>query len=194
MTHPFLFHPQAAPWFKESADTLQLTLFSELGRPIREVAAPRAGQRGVPGGHATPVSTRDRLQVWQVELPLARGQGRDPPLLLQVPHRRGAVVAARAGVSAAMPPREQHFRFNSHPSHRPGCRIRCSTRSSRIASATAIRPQRQASRVRVQGKAVISKAWGEPVSRHEEGARRLRVLRRDLAGIDAKLHYLQSLG
>ncbi|MFQ2587428.1 hypothetical protein ACK30U_09925 [Aeromonas caviae] len=37
MTHPFLFHPQAAPWFKESADTLQLTLFSELDAPIREV-------------------------------------------------------------------------------------------------------------------------------------------------------------
>ena len=27
MTHPFLFHPQVAPWFKESADTLLLTLF-----------------------------------------------------------------------------------------------------------------------------------------------------------------------
>ena len=37
MTHPFLFHPQAAPWFKESADTLLLTLFSELDAPIREV-------------------------------------------------------------------------------------------------------------------------------------------------------------
>lgn len=30
MTHPFLFHPQAAPWFKESADTLQLTLFVSI--------------------------------------------------------------------------------------------------------------------------------------------------------------------
>ena len=37
MTHPFLFHPQVAPWFKESADTLLLTLFSELDAPIREV-------------------------------------------------------------------------------------------------------------------------------------------------------------
>lgn len=33
MTHPFLFHPQVAPWFKESADTLLLTLFSELDAP-----------------------------------------------------------------------------------------------------------------------------------------------------------------
>ena len=38
MTHPFLFHPQAAPWFKESADTLQLTLLSELDANINTAA------------------------------------------------------------------------------------------------------------------------------------------------------------
>ncbi len=45
-----------------------------------------------------------------------------------------------------------------------------------------------------RGKAVISKAWGEPVSRHEEGHGACEFYGGDLAGIDAKLHYLQSLG
>ena len=74
MTHPFLFHPQVAPWFKESADTLLLTLFSELDAPIREVWLRHEPDNEEYLVAMRPVSTRDRLQVWQVELPLAKGQ------------------------------------------------------------------------------------------------------------------------
>ena len=104
-------------------------------------------------------------------------------------------MAARAGVSAAMPPREQHFRFNSH--HQPPAWVQDQVFYQ-------IFPDRFCNgdpslsvkhhEYEYRGKAVISKAWGEPVSRHEEGHGACEFYGGDLAGIDAKLHYLQSLG
>jgi alpha-glucosidase len=69
-----------------------------------------------------------------------------------------------------MPPREQHFRFNSH--HQPPAWVQDQVFYQ-------IFPDRFCNgdpslsvkhhEYEYRGKAVISKAWGEPVSRHEEG-------------------------
>ena len=194
MTHPFLFHPQAAPWFKESADTLQLTLFSELDAPIREVWLRHEPDNEEYLVAMTPVATRDRLQVWQVELPLARG-GRSTSTASSASPTREQWWLHGAGVSAAMPPPGAAFPLQQ-PSPAPGLGAGSGVLPDLPRPLLQRRPvaERQASRVRVQGKAVISKAWGEPVSRHEEGHGACEFYGGDLAGIDAKLHYLQSLG
>ena len=94
-----------------------------------------------------------------------------------------------------MPPREQHFRFNSR--HQPPAWVQDQVFYQ-------IFPDRFCNgdpslsvkhhEYEYRGKAVISKAWGEPVSRHEEGHGACEFYGGDLAGIDAKLHYLQSPG
>lgn len=194
MTHPFLFHPQVAPWFKESADALQLTLFSELDAPIREVwlrHEPDNEEYLIP---MTAVSTRDRLQVWQATLPLIKGQDIHLYSFKCLTDEEQWWLHG-AGVSASMPPREQHFRFNSL--HQPPAWVQDQVFYQ-------IFPDRFCNgdpslsvkhhEYEYRGKAVISKAWGEPVSRHEEGHGACEFYGGDLAGIDAKLHYLQSLG
>src|SRR5690606_19761224 len=110
MTHPFLFHPQVAPWFKESADSLQLTLFSELDAPIREVWLRHEPDNEEYLLAMTPVSTRDRLQVWQATLPLIKGQDIHLYCFKCLTDEEQWWLHG-AGVSSAMPPREQHFRF-----------------------------------------------------------------------------------
>ena len=115
MTHPFLFHPRRHPGSKRVPTPCSSPCSASWTPHPRGVAAPRAGQRGVSGRHD---AGRHPGQASGLAGRTAAGQGQEIHLYcFQVPHRRGAVVAARAGVSAAMPPREQHFRFNSH--HQP---------------------------------------------------------------------------
>ncbi|MFM4649756.1 maltodextrin glucosidase [Aeromonas bivalvium] len=191
---PFLFHPQAAPWFQEESDSLLLTLFCEEGARIHEVWLRHEPDNEEYLLAMTRVATRERLGIWQARLPLALGQDLQLYCFKCLTHE-GQWWLHGAGISPAMPPREQHFRFNTR--HQPPVWVQDQVfyqifpdRFCNGDPSLSVRHHEY----EYGGKAVISKAWGEPVSQQGEGTASSEFYGGDLAGIDSKLHYLQSLG
>lgn len=194
MTPPFLFHPQVSPWFRATHDQLLLTLFSDAETAFDQVLLRLEPDNEEELHPMALLEQRGRLQIWQIAVPLPRGQE----------HHRycfkcltddGQWWLHGGGCDPAMPARDTHFRYNSR--HRPPAWVQDQVFYQ-------IFPDRfcngdpsldvQTGDYDYRNRPVIHKAWGEPVSAQGEGTAACEFYGGDLAGIDQKLHYLQSLG
>ncbi|MFR9720772.1 maltodextrin glucosidase [Aeromonas diversa] len=191
---PFLFHPQASPWFRATHDALLLTLFVDRAANLNQVLLRIEPDNEEELHPMTLVEARDRLQIWQLTLPLPRTH---EPLLYCF---KGLTAETQwwlhgGGIDSSMPPRATHFRYN--PPHQPPAWVQDQVFYQ-------IFPDRfcngdpslsvQEGEYDYRGRPVLSKAWGEPVSQRGSGDEASEFYGGDLAGIDQKLHYLHSLG
>ena len=196
MPHPFFCHSQVAPWFKADINQLQLTLFVH-----KELALSQLFIRYEPDNEEellpmTPCGQQGELVIWRGELPLRRDSG-------TVLYTFKALTADEqwwvhaAGVSASMPPRQAHFHYN--PQQKPPSWVQDQVFYQ-------IFPDRFCNgdpSISVQNgeyqygdgtHPVIAKQWGEPVAADHRSTGASEFYGGDLAGIQSKLHYLQSLG
>ena len=196
MPHPFFCHSQVTPWLKASNSQLQLTLFVHKELELSQLFIrhePDNEEQLIP---MKPCGQQGELLIWRGELPLHPESETILYTFKAIGQQEQWWVHA-AGVASAMPPRQSHFHFN--PQQKPPVWVQdqvfyqifpdrfcngdpsISVQSGEYQYGDTTHP-------------VIAKQWGEPVatSHHTTGAS--EFYGGDLAGIQSKLHYLQSLG
>ena len=196
MPHPFFCHSQVTPWLKASNTQLQLTLFVHKELELSQLFIrhePDNEEQLIP---MKPCGQQGELVIWRGELPLHPESETILYTFKAIGQQEQWWVHA-AGVASAMPPRQSHFHFN--PQQKPPVWVQdqvfyqvfpdrfcngdpsISVQSGEYQYGDTTHP-------------VIAKQWGEPVatSHHTTGAS--EFYGGDLAGIQSKLHYLQSLG
>lgn len=193
MQQTFFCHAQVAPWFKATPGQLHLTLFVDRDIELSDVFIryePDNEEQLIP---MQACGQQGELAIWQGVLPVAA----DAESILYL---FKAVTADQlwwvhgAGVSSIMPPRARHFHYNTR--HRPPLWVQDQVFYQ-------IFPDRfcdgdPSLNVRDNeypySHPIVAKNWGEPVSTHHEATASSEFYGGDLAGIQSKLHYLQSLG
>lgn len=196
MPHPFFCHSQVAPWFKASINQLQLRLFVHKELELSQLFIryePDNEEELLP---MTPCGQQGELVIWRGELPLRRDSGTVLYTFKALTSDAQWWVHA-AGVSASMPPRQAHFHYN--PQQKPPSWVQDQVFYQ-------IFPDRFCNgdpSISVQNgeyqygdgtHPVIAKQWGEPVAADHCTTGASEFYGGDLAGIQSKLHYLQSLG
>ena len=196
MPHPFFCHSQVAPWFKAGINQLQLTLFVHKELELSQLFIryePDNEEELLP---MTPCGQQGELVIWRGELPLRRDSAAVLYTFKALTTDEQWWVHA-AGVSASMPPRQAHFHYN--PQQKPPTWVQDQVFYQ-------IFPDRFCNgdpSISVQNgeyqygggtHPVIAKQWGEPVAADHLGTGASEFYGGDLAGIQSKLHYLQSLG
>ncbi len=196
MPHPFFCHSQVTPWFKVSNNQLQLTLFVHKELELTQLFIRYEPDNEEELRPMKPCGQQGELVIWRGELPLNRDSG-------SVLYTFKALTAQEqwwihaAGVSGSMPPRQSHFHYN--PQQKPPIWVQDQVFYQ-------IFPDRFCNgdpSISVQNgeyqygggtHPVIAKQWGEPVAADHLGTGASEFYGGDLAGIQSKLHYLQSLG
>ena len=196
MPHPFFCHSQVTPWFKVSNNQLQLTLFVHKELELTQLFIRYEPDNEEELRPMKPCGQQGELVIWRGELPLNRDSG-------SVLYTFKALTAQEqwwihaAGVSGSMPPRQSHFHYN--PQQKPPVWVQDQVFYQ-------IFPDRFCNgdpSISVQNgeyqygggtHPVIAKQWGEPVAADHLGTGASEFYGGDLAGIQSKLHYLQSLG
>ena len=196
MPHPFFCHSQVTPWFKVSNNQLQLTLFVHKELELTQLFIRYEPDNEEELRPMKPCGQQGELVIWRGELPLNRVTG-------SVLYSFKALTAQEqwwvhaAGVSGSMPPRQSHFHYN--PQQKPPIWVQDQVFYQ-------IFPDRFCNgdpSISVQNgeyqygggtHPVIAKQWGEPVAADHLGTGASEFYGGDLAGIQSKLHYLQSLG
>ena len=196
MPHPFFCHSQVTPWFKVSNNQLQLTLFVHKELELTQLFIRYEPDNEEELRPMKPCGQQGELVIWRGELPLNRDSG-------SVLYTFKALTAQEqwwihaAGVSGSMPPRQSHFHYN--PQQKPPIWVQDQVFYQ-------IFPDRFCNgdpSISVQNgeyqygggtHPVIAKQWGEPVATDHLGTGASEFYGGDLAGIQSKLHYLQSLG
>ncbi len=196
MPMPFFSHPQALPWFRTLNGQLELTLFVDRHLPLTHVYLRYEPDNEEVLLDMQPCGYQGELAIWQGLLPVR-------PCDSQLRYCFKALTADGqwwlhgGGVSTAMPPRTTHFRYN--PQHKPPFWVQdqvfyqifpdrfCNGDPSLSVTTGEYRYGRRQELVR-------SKTWGEPVASDAQHGAASEFYGGDLAGIEQKLHYLNSLG
>ncbi|WP_234494261.1 maltodextrin glucosidase [Vibrio maritimus] len=194
MTQPFLYHPQTQDGLVRQGDQLTVSVFSEKGafeqiklrhEPDNEEYLIDMSKSGAKG----------ELEIWQATLPLSADKDVTYYVFKALTSTSQRWLDAR-GIQSRMPGREYHFKFNRV--HQPPewvseqvfyqifpDRFNNGDPSIGVESGEYQYPNRK--------RESIKKQWGEPVGTHgDSGA--VEFYGGDLAGIEAKLDYLQELG
>ncbi|WP_409421244.1 maltodextrin glucosidase [Pseudaeromonas sp. ZJS20] len=195
MSTPYFFHPQVAPWFKLGPAGASLTLFCHKDTQVDEIWL-----RHEPDNEEALLPMRltgqhGQLAIWRGELPLPREQESSLYLFKIVSGDRQWWLHG-AGVTPRMPTRAVHFRLH----HR--CRPPLWVQDQVFYQIFPDRFCNGDPSISVTDDEyqygdgqhpVIAKAWGAPVSAHgQTGA--TEFYGGDLAGLQSRLYYLQSLG
>ena len=196
MPHPFFCHSQVTPWFKVSNNQLQLTLFVHKELELTQLFIRYEPDNEEELRPMKPCGQQGELVIWRGELPLNRDSGSVLYTFKALTAQEQWWVHA-AGVSGSMPPRQSHFHYN--PQQKPPVWVQDQVFYQ-------IFPDRFCNgdpSISVQNgeyqygggtHPVIAKQWGEPVAADHLGTGASEFYGGDLAGIQSKLHYLQSLG
>ena len=196
MPHPFFCHSQVTPWFKVSNNQLQLTLFVHKELELTQLFIRYEPDNEEELRPMKPCGQQGELVIWRGELPLNRDSGSVLYTFKALTAQEQWWVHA-AGVSGSMPPRQSHFHYN--PQQKPPIWVQDQVFYQ-------IFPDRFCNgdpSISVQNgeyqygggtHPVIAKQWGEPVAADHLGTGASEFYGGDLAGIQSKLHYLQSLG
>ncbi len=196
MPHPFFCHSQVAPWFKVSNNQLQLTLFVHKELELTQLFIRYEPDNEEELRPMKPCGQQGELVIWRGELPLNRDSGSVLYTFKALAAQEQWWVHA-AGVSGSMPPRQSHFHYN--PQQKPPVWVQDQVFYQ-------IFPDRFCNgdpSISVQNgeyqygggtHPVIAKQWGEPVAADHLSTGASEFYGGDLAGIQSKLHYLQSLG
>ena len=196
MPHPFFCHSQVTPWFKVSNNQLQLTLFVHKELELTQLFIRYEPDNEEELRPMKPCGQQGELVIWRGELPLNRDSGSVLYTFKALTAQEQWWVHA-AGVSGSMPPRQSHFHYN--PQQKPPIWVQDQVFYQ-------IFPDRFCNgdpSISVQNgeyqygggtHPVIAKQWGEPVATDHLGTGASEFYGGDLAGIQSKLHYLQSLG
>ena len=196
MPHPFICHSQVTPWFKVSNNQLQLTLFVHKELELTQLFIRYEPDNEEELRPMKPCGQQGELVIWRGELPLNRDSGSVLYTFKALTAQEQWWVHA-AGVSGSMPPRQSHFHYN--PQQKPPVWVQDQVFYQ-------IFPDRFCNgdpSISVQNgeyqygggtHPVIAKQWGEPVAADHLGTGASEFYGGDLAGIQSKLHYLQSLG
>ena len=196
MPHPFFCHSQVTPWFKVSNNQLQLTLFVHKELELTQLFIRYEPDNEEELRPMKPCGQQGELVIWRGELPLNRDSGSLLYTFKALTAQEQWWVHA-AGVSGSMPPRQSHFHYN--PQQKPPVWVQDQVFYQ-------IFPDRFCNgdpSISVQNgeyqygggtHPVIAKQWGEPVAADHLGTGASEFYGGDLAGIQSKLHYLQSLG
>ncbi len=195
MSEPFFFHPQVTPWFKSSASHLTLTLFTH-----KELALDAIYIRHEPDNEETlcPMhqsGLQGDLAIWQGEIPLPK-EGLCVYTFKVLQAERQWWIHG-TGVSPYIPSRQQHFRYNQQ--QKPPQWIQdqlfyqifpdrfcngdpsISVKSNEYQYGDGRHP-------------IIAKQWGDAVAQSHSSTGATEFFGGDLAGIQNRLYYLQSLG
>ena len=196
MPHPFFCHSQVTPWFKVSNNQLQLTLFVHKELELTQLFIRYEPDNEEELRPMKPCGQQGELVIWRGELPLNRDSGSVLYTFKALTAQEQWWVHA-AGVSGSMPPRQSHFHYN--PQQKPPVWVQDQVFYQ-------IFPDRFCNgdpSISVQNgeyqygggtHPVIAKQWGDPVAADHLGTGASEFYGGDLAGIQSKLHYLQSLG
>ncbi len=196
MPHPSFCHSQVTPWFKVSNNQLQLTLFVHKELELTQLFIRYEPDNEEELRPMKPCGQQGELVIWRGELPLNRDSGSLLYTFKALTAQEQWWVHA-AGVSGSMPPRQSHFHYN--PQQKPPVWVQDQVFYQ-------IFPDRFCNgdpSISVQNgeyqygggtHPVIAKQWGEPVATDHLGTGASEFYGGDLAGIQSKLHYLQSLG
>ena len=196
MPHPFFCHSQVTPWFKVSNNQLQLTLFVHKELELTQLFIRYEPDNEEELRPMKPCGQQGELVIWRGELPLNRDSGSVLYTFKALTAQEQWWVHA-VGVSGSMPPRQSHFHYN--PQQKPPVWVQDQVFYQ-------IFPDRFCNgdpSISVQNgeyqygggtHPVIAKQWGEPVAADHLGTGASEFYGGDLAGIQSKLHYLQSLG
>ena len=196
MPHPFFCDSQVTPWFKVSNNQLQLTLFVHKELELTQLFIRYEPDNEEELRPMKPCGQQGELVIWRGELPLNRDSGSVLYTFKALTAQEQWWVHA-AGVSGSMPPRQSHFHYN--PQQKPPVWVQDQVFYQ-------IFPDRFCNgdpSISVQNgeyqygggtHPVIAKQWGEPVAADHLGTGASEFYGGDLAGIQSKLHYLQSLG
>lgn len=195
MSEPFFFHPQVAPWFKCSASRLTLTLFTHKELALdalyirhemdNEEALCPMRQSGLQG----------ELAIWQGEIPLPK-EGLSVYTFKAIKAQQQWWVHG-AGVSPYIPTRQQHFRYNlqQKPPQWIQDQLFYQIFPDRFCDGDpAISVKTHEYQYGDGSHPIIAKQWGEAVAQSHTSTGATEFFGGDLAGIQNRLYYLQSLG
>lgn len=195
MTAPFLFHGQDLFWVEPDTDCLKLKIATEFGlKPVELFVRcePDNEEKLIP---LVPAEQKGRLQYWQAEIPLNQDQDITAYCFkLLIDNRQWWLHGA--GVSARVPGKEKHFKYNRH--HQPPAWVKeqvfYQIFPDRFANGDpSISVVSDEYCLRGDQRPTIAKRWGEAVSDHGENGPN-EFYGGDLQGIQNKLDYLQELG
>lgn len=196
MSKPFLLHLQAAPWFRTAGSGLELSLFVAKALTLQTVFIRHEPDNEEALLPMQLVGYQGELAIWRGLLPLR-------PADENILYCFKAITDDQqwwlhgCGVSSVMPPRAQHFRVNPH--NKPPAwvqdQIFYQIFPDRFHNGDpGLHVQQGEFLYGDTNHPVIAKSWGEPVARDHLGTAASEFYGGDLAGVQQKLHYLQSLG
>ncbi|MBP8172404.1 MAG: maltodextrin glucosidase [Aeromonadaceae bacterium] len=196
MSEPFFLHSQVAPWFKVVAQQIVLTLFTH-----KELALDQLFVRHEPDNEEELLPMRlsgqqGELAIWQGTLPLPKESTACFYTFKALQgHKQWWIHAG--GVSPNMPPRHSHFRY--HLKQRPPLwvqdQIFYQIFPDRFCNGDpAISVKTGEYQYGDGSHPVIAKSWNEPVASSHNSTGATEFYGGDLAGIQSRLYYLQSLG